>query len=367
MSTIENGSTDHNALIELVARQLGQVYFLFDARKGAFRYLSPAFSGLWGLERERILAEPALLLGSIHEEDLGFVIGQYWKVVEGQGHQQVEFRIRQPDNTLKWICLSACVPQPGSDHQALVGGFAADITVPKEYMHNVLKYNNKKNSTLEILSHDLAAPFANIQSAIVAIEEQVGRQDAELVQLIDFIKQDSLRGSDMIRDFVDHEFLESSQVVLKKERVDIAGDIRDMMDNYKAQGNLIAKNFRLVSPGKPVFLVVDSMKFLQVMNNLVSNAIKFTPDNGEITVTLEDQGETVLIRVADNGIGIPADLQPVLFERFTRARRPGLRGEKSIGLGMSIIKTIVELHQGSITFESHENIGTTFFIRMPKE
>lgn len=366
MSTKENGSTGHKALIETVAWQLSQVYFLYDTRQGTFRYLSPAFSQLWGLEKERILAEPALLLGSIHDEDLGFVVSQYRQVLEGHCRQQVEFRICQPGGTWKWVCLSACLPQPGPE-PGLVGGFAADTTVQKEYMHNVLKYNNKKNSTLEILSHDLAAPFANIQSAIVAIEEQVGRQDAELLQLINFIKQDSLRGSDMIRDFVDHEFLESSQVVLKKERVDLTTHIRDMMENYRSQGNLIAKNFHLQSLQKSVFAEVDVMKFLQVMNNLVSNAIKFSPDNGDITVSLEEQEGKVLITVADNGIGIPDHLQPVLFDRFTKARRPGLRGEKSIGLGMSIIKTIVELHQGSISFESREQQGTTFFIRLPKE
>ncbi|MGV3505395.1 MAG: PAS domain-containing sensor histidine kinase [Adhaeribacter sp.] len=363
---METRLTNTHDLLELVAQQLCQVYFLYDTRKGTFRYLSPAFSQLWGTEAGRIQDQPALLLDCIHEEDLDFVMTQYRKVVEGQARQQAEFRICQPGDTWKWICLSACVPLPGSDPE-LLGGFAADITVQKEYMHNVLKYNNKKNSTLEILSHDLAAPFANIQSAIAAIEEQVGRQDAELLQLIDFIKQDSLRGSDMIRDFVDHEFLESSQVVLKKERIDLVGHIRDMMDNYKAQANLIAKNFYLLPPEKPVFLEVDVMKFLQVLNNLVSNAIKFTPDNGDITVSLADQGKAVLITVADNGIGIPDHLQPVLFDRFTKARRPGLRGEKSIGLGMSIIKTIVELHQGSITFESREQEGSIFFIRLPKE
>src|SRR5688572_12723923 len=122
---METSLTDNNALIEQVAWQLNQVYFIYDVGTGAFRYLSPAFSSLWGMEAECILDDPALLLGSIHEEDLGFVMSQYRKVQEGHCQHQVEFRIWQPDKSLKWICLSGCVPQQGSHHQVLIGGFAA--------------------------------------------------------------------------------------------------------------------------------------------------------------------------------------------------------------------------------------------------
>ncbi|MBJ6142209.1 sensor histidine kinase KdpD [Hymenobacter sp. BT559] len=97
---------------------------------------------------------------------------------------------------------------------------------------------------------------------------------------------------------------------------------------------------------------MDINKFQQVINNLVSNAIKFTPDKGRITVQLTRQGQQAVITIADDGVGIPILMQPVLFDKFTKARRPGIRGEKTTGLGMSIIRTIVELHQGDISFES---------------
>src|SRR5207253_7910739 len=110
----------------------------------------------------------------------------------------------------------------------------------------------------------------------------------------------------------------------------------------------------------------DDTKFMQVINNLISNAIKFTPDGGEITVSLEEKEETVLITVADTGIGIPEKFHATLFDKFSAARRPGIKGEPSVGLGMSIIKMIVEWHQGHIWFDSQENKGTTFYIEIPK-
>lgn len=111
---------------------------------------------------------------------------------------------------------------------------------------------------------------------------------------------------------------------------------------------------------------IDSLKLMQVMNNLISNAIKFTPENGVIEVEIEDKQASVQIVVRDNGIGIPEELQPYLYDKFTRARRRGLNGEDAVGLGMSIIKTIIELHGGNIRLESKENEGSAFFITIPK-
>lgn len=354
------------SFMEHVALRFGKVYFQYDIKGNSFRYISPACEQLLGRPAADLATYPLDKLSTIHQDDREYMRSEYEKLLHGQEKTKAEFRIVTPDQKVRWVCLSACVLHDERGSQ-LIGGFAEDITEMKEYMHNILKYNNKKNATLEILSHDLAAPFANIQAAIDAIKHHVGEQDAELLQLIEFIKADSMRGSDMIRDFVDNEFLESSQVVLHKERVDIAEKVRFMMDTYKEQSKLVEKEFRLISPEKAIYIFVDNMKFLQVMNNLVSNAIKFTEENGIITVAVEEKQDTVQISVSDNGIGIPEQMRPFLFDRFTKARRAGIRGEKSVGLGMSIIHTIVELHGGTITYESQEGIGTTFYIQIPSK
>ena len=138
------------------------------------------------------------------------------------------------------------------------------------------------------------------------------------------------------------------------------------MEEYQTTQQLTGKTFHFLPGSDKLYLELDDFKFMQVSNNLISNAIKFTPDGGEITVALEEKEDRVLIRVADTGIGIPEKFHATLFDKFTRARRTGIKGEPSVGLGMSIIKTIVEWHQGKIWFESRENKGTTFFIEVPK-
>lgn len=99
----------------------------------------------------------------------------------------------------------------------------------------------------------------------------------------------------------------------------------------------------------------------------MTNALKFTKKQGEISLTLTDQTDSVLFTIRDNGIGTPEKFHPLIFEKFTEARRIGLNGEPTVGLGLSIVKTIVEWHRGNIWFESKENEGTTFYVEISRK
>lgn len=353
-------------LVENVANSFGQAYFVFDYSQKRFLYFNKAFESLFAQAMDGVNGEADRLLECVHPQDRDFVVEQYQRLLKSHAQKGVEFRVVLPDQTEKWIGL--CWQRQEQDEEKYIAGFAEDISKRKAYLSNILKFNSKKNSTLEILSHDLAAPFTNIEGMVDLLIPELSESQSGAQELASFIKENAKKGSDMIRDFVDNEFLESSEVVLHKERVNITHRIEIMMDNYRKMGKgLISKKFILEQPSEPIFMYVDSMKFMQALNNLISNAIKFTQDNGVITVKVEDKDTTTLITVADDGIGISDHLKPVLFDKFTSARREGVKGEKTVGLGMSIIKNIVELHQGKIWFESQEEVGSTFFVEIPKD
>src|SRR5690606_37907843 len=115
-----------------------------------------------------------------------------------------------------------------------------------------------------------------------------------------------------------------------------------------------------------IWIQLDEVKLLQVINNLISNAVKFTNPGGNIQVKLEETENSLLITIQDDGVGIPEEFQPFLFDEFTRARRKGLKGEDTVGMGLSISKKSIELQGGKIWFESKEGEGTAFFIELPK-
>ncbi|RDC58854.1 PAS domain-containing sensor histidine kinase [Adhaeribacter pallidiroseus] len=322
---------NHDALLianfQATTTQFGQLYFSYNLAEDQFSYISPAFWELCQESPERFLVEPDLLLPLIYPEDKTYMAQEYQKLRQLRTPVQLEFRIIAPNQTIKWLSLNAHIVQ--HEEQDYISGWAYDTTSSKANITTLQKFNAKKDSTLEILSHDLASPFANIQGLVRALEDQIKAGNLDVDQIMSMLKADAKRGSDLIRDFVNNEFLESSQINLNKERVDIARAIADMMNNYKTGTTLIPKNFAFIPSQIPIFMQVDELKFMQVLNNLISNAIKFTPDKGTISLVLEDRDPYILITVADNGIGIPESLQATLFDKFTKARRPGLREKKA--------------------------------------
>jgi two-component system sensor histidine kinase VicK len=119
------------------------------------------------------------------------------------------------------------------------------------------------------------------------------------------------------------------------------------------------------APDFAVVAVVDKLLLEQALGNLVSNALKFTPSGGQISLRIKKAEEKIEIEVEDNGIGIPAAHISDLFKEFSKIRRKGLKGEKSTGLGLAIARQIIRLHNGSVSVKSQEGEGTTFTVELP--
>ncbi len=361
------GSAKHKpdlAVFQQIGDQHTDVYFVFDLEAGRFVYLNEAFESVWKRKVEEVTANPALLLETVHPEDRTFMEGNYAKLMKERIKMDMDFRIEWPYTTDRWIGLNLFLLGQGENTE-WVAGIAKDDSPRKKNIFNMQKINARKDSMLEILSHDLRGPIGIVQNLATVIEKKLPKSDNDQSrQQLQMIQKICKRNIDLIRDLIHQEFLESAEVEVSKERLDLVWEINEVMIQYRnAQENLM-KVFELTSSQERIFSMIDSMKFMQVINNLVSNAIKFTPDNGIVRIHIQKNEDEIVISVSDNGVGIPEKNQPFLFDKFTKARRPGLKGEESVGLGMSIIKTIVELHDGKIWFESQENKGSTFYIQL---
>jgi two-component system sensor histidine kinase VicK len=348
--------------LEVLAKSTSQVVFAYQIADHQFSFLNPAFEKIWCRTRKSVMTKPASLLKSLHPEDKAHVLNHLNDLLEGALIPELEFRIQLRNGSERWLCVKPLLLE---DEQVIIG-FAEDITAGKEYNSYLKQFSDKKNAILNILSHDLGGNMAMIGSLIKALEEDLSRhENPEVHQVISLIEKASQQGTQMLQEFLKQEFLESANVELIKRRIDLVAAVKEIMEQYTVMHQLTGKTFYFHSSSEKIYLELDDNKFMQVINNLISNALKFTPDGGEITVRLEEKETSVLIQVADTGVGIPGKFHTTLFDKFTRARRPGLKGEPSVGLGMSIIKTIVEWHRGHIWFESQENKGTTFYIEIP--
>ncbi|GGG44751.1 PAS domain-containing sensor histidine kinase [Hymenobacter glacieicola] len=361
--------TDYAHLFAPLAAHDSVVYFCYCPTQQRVLYVSEAYERELGGHVAAINEELPGWLARMHPDDRTYLAERLCHAATGQLVQDLELRLSTFDNKTQWLCLTAVGYLPeggGSTGELLISGHLRDITAARAVVEMANRYQAKKNSMLEILSHDLAAPMVLVQQMSGYIKEKVeGLHDEPLNAMLEEMHLICRQGVNLIRDFVDQEFMESSQIDLHLSRVDLAERLRIVVANYQEREQATARHFSFEASQPTIYAEIDENKFLQAINNLLSNSLKFTPDGGLLRVTLSQHPTHLLITVADTGIGIPRDMQPELFERFTPARRPGLRGEKSTGLGMSIIKTIVELHQGRIWFESAEGEGTTFFIRLP--
>jgi two-component system sensor histidine kinase VicK len=339
------------------------VYYIFNYNDNQFVYLSAAFESLFEISSEKIWENPDLLLETIHPEDKSYVKNCYRTAIAARREQKCEFRIVASGNE-KHVQLS--VNNVSDNGTQMLAGVARDISVLRRNINYAEKINARKNSTLIILAHDLKEPINMINMMASAIERDM-KHDEKPLEFVQVIKDLCKNNIDLISNLLKQEFLESPEVELHKERFDIVWSLNDIVENYKRSANSLGKKFTMTSSVEKLYIKVDNLKLMQVFNNLLSNAIKFTHDDGIIEVKVVDKPAHVLITVRDNGIGIPDTLQPFLFDKFTRARRNGLNGEKSTGLGMSIIKSLIELHNGKIWLESEEKKGSTFYVELPKQ
>lgn len=363
-----NSPTGSFKYFQELSENISQVIFSYHTEAKKFTYLSPGFEQLWNKPADRVLTNSASLLEMVHPEDREYLAGCYKDLLEGERKKTIEFRVVKDEGTIRWFCLSGTKLVVEAPDKHVLIGMVEDISEVKEHYAVLEKFAAKKNSILEILSHDLAGPLVNIKGiSDLLSEEAKNYRNPNLDRMIGMISKTSERSIRLIREFIKQEFLASANSSFTKKRVNIVQKIKDSLDQYKSAEEALAKTFRFSASAEEIFMEADDYKFVQVINNLISNSLKFTHDGGTISVNIEEKKDHVLFTVADNGIGIPAKYHDSLFERFNKARRPGLKGEPSVGLGMSIIKTIVEWHEGKIWFRSRENEGTTFYIELPKK
>ena len=356
---------DYTALFARQAAASAHVQFVFDVVAGRVVYVNEAYRQVLRGNPDRANAELPELLARLHPDDRPRLADYWTQWGQGTVHDEVEFRLRHPNAPDQWFCLTPFYDR-GADGAVRLVGSLRDISVTKRYQANADLFNSCKNATLEILSHDLSGAFIMVQQIAEFLREEVrapaNPEVTTMLRTLEITSRDSVK---MIRDFINLEFLTSANSDLKRDRVDVGAVLREPLDQLQSNAGL-AHHFAYTLPEAPLYANLDVNKFTQVLLNLVSNALKFTPDAGHVSVVVEPGPGNVRIHVRDNGVGIPLALQPLLFEPFTKARRPGLRGEPSTGLGLVLCKTIVEWHRGTLEVVSVEGEGTTFIIEIPQ-
>lgn len=234
-----------------------------------------------------------------------------------------------------------------------------------EMLDHVKTSNQGMRQTLDTVAHELRTPLTSIRGLAEVNLHKKNITDKEAREAF----EDCIEGIDEIltefKMMTDITEVESGLQNLKKEEVDLLSVCQDIIDLYEivADQKDIVISLDEESQKEKVKVFVDRKKIRQAIANLVDNAIKYSPEESEIKVSFYRHNSQAVIRIADNGIGINEEDLPHIWKRLYRGENS--RHEKGIGLGLSLVKSIIEAHNGTITVETTPHLGSTFIIRLP--
>lgn len=222
-----------------------------------------------------------------------------------------------------------------------------------------------KNEFVSTVSHELRTPLTSIRGALALMDHGIGKDlDEKPRQLLKIAKSNSERLSLLVDDILDIEKIGSGRLDVVLDLI----DVREVLDRAREQNQTYAADrgvrIETAMTDQPLIVSGDSNRLLQAFTNLISNAAKFSPKDGVVTLVAERRGRVALIGVADHGSGIPVEFRSQIFNRFAQAA--GQSGARTgTGLGLAITKAIIDLHKGKIDYETALGEGTTFWINLP--
>jgi signal transduction histidine kinase len=247
---------------------------------------------------------------------------------------------------------------------ALLGGLVLSLRTASREM----KLSQMKNDFVSNVSHELRTPLASIR--VFGEFLRLGRVDNpdKIREYGDYIETESRRLTQLINNILDFASIESGRKTYRFERCDVRDVVCDTLRTFEVR--MRQNGFDIVIEGAETPLPparIDAGAIAQSLSNLLDNAVKYSGDKKEVTVKLRRMGDFIVISVRDHGIGIPRDEQDKIFDRFHRVGTGLVHDVKGSGLGLSIVRHIVEAHQGRVTVESRPGEGSTFSIWLPVE
>jgi signal transduction histidine kinase/DNA-binding response OmpR family regulator len=254
---------------------------------------------------------------------------------------------------------------PTADQMAMALDRARLIDELRRRARELAEIDQRKDEFLAMLGHELRNPLAPILNGVEILTrpgapeearrralEAAGRQVRHLVHLVD--------------DLVDVSRIRTGKIELRRERVELARVIQDAVTAVDPVLRRQGQELSLEVPDEPLVLDADPVRLTQVVGNLLHNAAKYTDPGGHVRLAVRRAGAELVVRVEDDGIGIPAELLPRVFDVFVQGKQPPHRARGGLGLGLALVKSLVELHGGRVRAESAgAGQGSAFELRLP--
>ena len=224
--------------------------------------------------------------------------------------------------------------------------------------------DRRKDEFLALLAHELRNPLAPIRNAVQII--RLSTEQAALEQARTLIERQLGQMVRLVDDLMDVSRISRNKLELRKEPVELSSVVQSAVETIRPLIEQMGHDLTVTLPPPPVVIEADPVRLAQVFMNLLNNSAKYTERGGHIRLTAERQGSDVVVAVKDTGIGIPADKLPTVFDLFTQVEGSLSHSQGGLGIGLSLVKRLVEMHDGSVEAKSGGlGKGSTFSVRLP--
>jgi len=225
--------------------------------------------------------------------------------------------------------------------------------------------SRRKDEFLAMLAHELRGPLAPISNALEIMQRSDGNPEL-LPQLRATMQRQMAQMVRLVDDLLDVSRISRNLLELRKERVELAPILQQALEVCRVGAEHARHQITLSLPPEPIVLYADRARLIQAFGNLLNNACKYTDPGGRIELRVERVGDDVHVYVKDNGVGIPAEMQANVFDMFTQVNRTMDRAQGGLGIGLTLVRRLIELHDGTVQVSSEgPGRGTEFVVVLP--
>ena len=304
-------------------------------------------------------------------------------LLDGLGRQTYENVVKFADGSLRNIIFSKDIITDENKNPVGIVGVMTDITdkieaeklkqnieEKKQIIDEILENDKMKTEFFSNISHELRTPLNVILGSVQLMElylttDQYANSKEKIIKKAAIMKQNCYRLVRLVNNLIDISKIDAKALEIHLHNHDIVRIVKEITLSVSDYIENKGLHLKFATDVDEKIMPCDNEKIERVLLNLLSNATKFTPMGGEISVSINDKINGLCIKVEDNGIGIPENKQNQIFQRFCQIDRIFTRQHEGSGIGLSLVKSLVEMHKGTITFESCVGRGTSFLLYLP--
>ncbi len=343
-----------------------QVFDLADKRTV---YMNRSVATLLGYSADELRALGGEVLPSLmHADDLPR-FAQHMTRLQALGDQEIadfEHRLRDRSGDWRWFHSRDAVFARDADGRARqIIGAAVEITERKRAEDELREAERKKDNFIATLAHELRNPLAPIRNALHVMRQQLPA-DPQLAWCGDVIDRQVGQMARLLEDLLDVSRITQGKFGLRREPVALAAVVEQAVEIASPFIDVASHALAVTLPPQPLTVDGDPTRLAQIFGNLLINAAKYTQDNGRIVLTAQLEADEVVVRVKDSGIGIGAEHLRHIFEMFSQVQSALVRAQGGLGIGLALVKGLVEMHGGQVSAVSDGlGRGSEFIVRLP--